>query len=308
MRALTEIARRHMAMAMLLLAMCAGSPGIAHAQQAFDTPETAMHAFGDAIATSNDSAVQALLGPGWRSVIPPLGAELRYRFLSAWSQAHAVQMEGADRARITVGNDGWTLPIPLVRSNGRWHFDMRAGQNEMRLRRIGRNELNTIQTMLAVYDAQREYAAGDHGPRGMTIYASRLVSSPGKKDGLYWPSAPGEPVSPLGPAFIDATSKHTAAGGYHGYRYKLLTGQGPAAPGGAYSYQVNGMLFGGFAVLAWPVKYGESGIKSFIVNHDGQVYERDLGADTAAGAAAIDQFDPGPGWTKVPSQASAPLQ
>jgi len=284
-----------------------------HAQKAFDTPEAAMNAFGNAVATSDDAAMTALLGEPARRLIPPLGADLRYRFLSAWSQSHGIVQGDDGRARIAVGKDGWTLPIPLVASNGRWRFDAQAGVSEIRLRRIGRNELATIQTMLAVYDAQHDYAMDQREGNGLVVYARKLVSSPGKHDGLYWPTRPGEPPSPLGPAFIDAVTSHrNTTDGYNGYRYKLLTAQGAAAPGGAYHYLVNGKLFGGFAVLAWPARYGDTGIKSFMVSHDGQVYERNLGSDTAARAAAIDKFDPGPGWNKVspellqPVTASAP--
>lgn len=266
-----------------------------------------MNAFGDAVATSNDTAIDALLGPSARRMVPPLGADLRYRFLAAWSQSHGVKTQDDGRARIAVGNDGWTLPIPLVKSNGRWHFDTAAGITEIRLRRIGRNELSTIQTMLAIYDAQHEYALGNHEGNGLLVYARKLVSSPGKQDGLYWPTRPGEAESPLGPAFINAVGQHMTTDGYNGYRYKLLTSQGAAAPGGKYTYLVNGKLFGGFAVLAWPVRYGDSGIKSFMVSHDGQVYERDLGRDTGARAAAIDTFDPGPGWNKVSADLQQPL-
>lgn len=269
-----------------------------------------MNAFGDAVATSNDAALATLLGPTARGMIPPVGADLRYRFLSAWSQSHRIVGGdgGSDTARVAVGNDGWTLPIPLVKANGRWHFDARQGVAEIRLRRIGRNELATIQTMLAVYDAQHDYALGNHEGNGMLVYARKLVSSPGKKDGLYWPTKPGEAQSPLGPAFVDAvTSRRNTADGYNGYRYKLLTSQGPAAPGGKYSYLVNGKLFGGFAVLAWPARYGDTGIKSFMVSHDGQVYERDLGSDTTARAAAIDVFDPAAGWSKVAPELLQPL-
>lgn len=306
MTALKPIATRWAACAWFAFAMLCMAVSPAHAQRNFDTPESAMTAFGDAIATSDDSAVQSLLGPISRNVIPPLGADLRYRFLAAWNQAHGIVRDNTGRARISVGNDGWTLPIPLVQSHGKWHFDTRAGLEEMRLRRIGRNELNTIQTMLAIGDAQREYADANHGTNGMSVYARKLVSSPGKMDGLYWPTRPGEAESPLGPAFIDAVTQNKGNDGYHGYRYKLLTSQGSAAPGGAYTYLVNGQLFGGFAVLAWPARYGETGIKSFMISHAGTVYERDLGPETAARAAAIDSFDPDSRWSEVSAQASAP--
>lgn len=295
----------HLAGVAVVVASCAGVAD-ARAQKAFDTPEAAMQAFGDAVATSDDVAMQALLGQSARRLIPPVGADLRYRFLAAWSQSHGVAPDGENRARITVGRDGWTLPIPLVRANSRWHFDAQAGMTEIRLRRIGRNELSTIQTMLAICDAQRDYASSNPEGSPMTVYARKLVSSPGKKDGLYWPTRPGEAPSPLGSAFVDAVKHQSPTDGYHGYRYRLLTSQGAAAPGGAYPYLVNGRLFGGFAVIAWPARYGETGIKSFMVSHDGQVFERDLGRDSAARAAAMSSFDPVAGWTKVAPELLQP--
>jgi len=303
MRVLTRILRMSISAAvvplMLTLGLVFGPVSAAHAQKSFDTPEAAMNAFGDAVATSNEAAVDAMFGQSARRLVPPLGADIRYRFLSAWSEAHSILRQDDNTARIAVGKDGWTMPVPLVKRNGRWQFDTQAGLAEIRLRRIGRNELSTIQTMLAIYDAQREYALTDHNGDGMLVYATHLVSSPGKRDGLYWPTKPGEPESPLGPAFIDAVGRKIASDGYNGYRYKLLTSQGAAADGGKYNYLVNGRLFGGFGVLAWPVQYGETGIKSFIVNHEGQVFERDLGRDTNARAEAIQSFDPVPGWSKV---------
>ncbi|GJG94239.1 DUF2950 domain-containing protein [Cupriavidus pauculus] len=292
----------------LALGMALGLMTAAQAQKAFDTPEAAMNAFGNAVATSDDAALTTLLGAEQRRMIPPVGADLRYRFLAAWNQSHRI-VGGADGlARVAVGNDGWTLPIPLVQRNGRWQFDTRQGIDEIRLRRIGRNELSTIQTMLAIYDAQHDYAMGNHEGNGLLVYARKLVSSPGRQDGLYWPTTPGQPESPLGPAFIDAVaSHHSAENGYNGYRYKLLNGQGASAPGGKYTYLVNGKLFGGFAVLAWPARYGDTGIKSFLVSHDGQVYERDLGRDTARRAATIDTFDPGSGWSKVAPELLQPM-
>ncbi|SDP33997.1 Protein of unknown function [Ralstonia sp. 25mfcol4.1] len=309
MRAMKAILPSRIARTVLPLVLGAALMSAAQAQKPFDTPEAAMNAFGDAVATSNDAAMTALLGPEARRMIPPVGAEQRYRFLSAWSQSHRIEGGEDGTARVVVGNNGWTLPIPLVKAaNGRWHFDAKQGIGEIRLRRIGRNELSTIQTMLAIYDAQHDYALGNHEGNGLTVYARKLVSSPGKKDGLYWPTRPGEPESPLGPAFIDAVSSHrSASDGYNGYRYKLLNGQGPTAPGGKYTYLVNGKLFGGFAVLAWPARYGDTGIKSFMVSHDGQVYERDLGRDTGARAAAIDTFDPGSGWSKVAPELLQPV-
>ena len=285
--------------AAVMLAICLGSPSAAYAQKEFKSPEEAMTSFGNAVANNDEATLKALLGDDFRELIPPVGAEIRSRFLTAWDTSHAVQTKDGEHADIAVGNDGWTLPIPLVKSAKGWHFDTHAGAEEMRLRRIGRDELAVIQTMLAIYDAQREYAETDHDGSGVLAYAAKLSSSPGKQDGLYWPtSADGKP-SPLGSAFMTAGARNAGQAGYHGYHYKLLTSQGPHAPGGAYDYVAHGKLFGGFGVIAWPIHYGDSGIKSFMVSHDGQVYERDLGPEGATKAAAMTSFDPGPGWAKV---------
>ena len=285
------------AIAMVLALLTLGiSP--AHAQKNFSSAEAAMNAFGEAVATSDDDAMKSLLGANYHDLIPPVGAEVRYRFLEAWSQSHAIVPDGDDRARIAAGKDGWTLPIPLVKSAKGWHFDTRAGVEEMRLRRIGRNELAVMQTLLAVCDAQNDYAQMARKTLGMSVYAAKLVSSPGKHDGLYWPTRPGEAQSPLGPAFIEAGMR-SGQEGYYGYHYKLLTSQGSHAPGGKYDYMVNGKLFGGFAVIAWPARYGDTGIKSFMVSHDGKVFESDLGPDSRGKALAIRSFDPGPGWAEV---------
>jgi Protein of unknown function (DUF2950) len=284
----------------LALALCLGAPSAAFAQKDFKSPEAAMTEFGDAVATNDEAGLRALLGENFRDLIPPVGEDIRHRFLAEWKTSHAIQPVNSNHVDIAVGNDGWTLPIPLVKTSKGWHFDTLAGAEEMRLRRIGRNELAVIQTMLAVYDAQREYAEKDHDGSGVLAYATKLSSSPGKQDGLYWPTGPDEKPSPLGEAFVTAGTRNANAGqpGYYGYHYKLLTSQGPHAPGGAYSYLVRGKLFGGFAVVAWPVRYGNTGIRSFMVSHAGQVYSRDLGPEGAKKAAAMTSFDPGPEWTK----------
>jgi hypothetical protein len=283
-------------------ALCLCALPAAHAEQDFSSPNAAMNAFAKAVNNDDEATLQSILGSDFRTLIPPVGAELRSRFIDEWGKSHQVEQIDDHHARIAVGNDGWTFPIPLVRSAKGWHFDMRAGAEEMRLRRVGRNELAVIQTMLAIYDAQREYALHDHDGVGLLTYASKLSSSPGKHDGLYWPTQPDGPPSPLGPAFIQASSSHTEEAGYHGYHYRLLKSQGPHAPGGAYDYVAHGKLFGGFAVIAWPVRYGDTGIKSFMVSHAGQVYERDLGPESEAKAKAMSSFDPGPGWAKVQPQ------
>lgn len=281
------------------LTLSLGLSSAAYAQKDFKSPEEAMTSFGNAVANNDEATLKALLGNDFRELIPPVGAEIRSRFLTAWDASHAIQATDAEHVDIAVGKDGWTFPIPLVKSAQGWHFDTRAGVEEMRLRRIGRNELAVIQTMLAIYDAQREYAETDHDGSGVLAYATKLSSSPGKRDGLYWPTGSDDKPSPLGPAFMNAGARNTGEAGYHGYHYKLLTSQGPHAPGGAYDYVAQGKLFGGFGVIAWPVRYGDTGIKSFMVSHNGQVYERDLGPEGAKKAAATKSFDPGPAWTKV---------
>ncbi len=283
------------------LVLCLTLAPAAYAQQkAFATPEAAMDAFGDALATSDDEAMKALLGADYRRFIPPASDAIRLRFLAAWAKAHAVKTEGDAKAAIVVGDDGWTMPIPIVRTTQGWRFDARAGADEIRIRRIGRNELAVMQVMLAIYDAQKEYAMFDRNGNGVREYAGRFESSRGKQDGLYWPTKTGEAPSPLGPTFAAAKAGGGGAdAGYYGYRYKLLNAQGKNAPGGAYEYTVRGKKIGGFAAVAWPVGYGDTGVMTFMVSHDGVVYEKDLGPNTAARAAAIARFDPDATWTKV---------
>jgi len=295
---MTSITRTHLAAGSLALALFLGALPAAMANRLFATPDAAMKAFGEAVIADDEAGLKDMLGANFRDLIPPVGAEVRNQFLAAWGKSHAVETTDS-RAHIAVGNEGWTLPIPLVKSAKGWQFDTRAGAEEMRVRRVGRNEMAVIQTMLAIYDAQEEYAQSNHDGSRVLSYANQLSSSPGKRDGLYWETAPGEPPSPLGPGFQGAGTRHESKDGYYGYHYKLLTAQGPHAPGGAYNYLVNGKLFGGFAVMAWPVRYQDTGVMSFIVSHDGQVYERDLGADSAIKAAETKVFEPGPGWRKV---------
>jgi hypothetical protein len=280
--------------------LIAGAPAAFAQQKTFPSPEAAMNAFGNAVATSDDDAMKALLGADYRELIPPVGAEVRYRFLAAWAKAHAIKPDADATAVIAVGNDGWTLPIPIVKTAQGWRFDTRAGAEEMRLRRIGRNELAVMQVMLAIYDAQKDYARVDRNRDGVLQYAAKFASAPGKQDGLYWPAKAGEPESPLGPAFAAARAAGgSSEAGYYGYHYKLLAGQGKNAPGGAYDYVARGRMIGGFAAVAWPAKYGETGVMTFMVSHDGVLYEKDLGPDTAARAAAMTRFDPDSSWQKA---------
>jgi hypothetical protein len=267
------------------------------AQKAFPSAEAAADAFVDAVARSDSDAMRSILGKDYRRFIPLEGVDEEdiYRFLIAWSKTHQVVAEADGKAVLQVGERGWQLPIPIAKSAQGWRFDVRAGADEMRTRRIGRNELSAMQAALAYYDAQKEYADKDRNADAIPEYAQRIMSTPGKHDGLYWPSTDGEDESPLGPAFYP----NRPGQGYHGYHYKILTRQGSHAPGGAYNYVIGGRMRGGFALVAWPVKYGDTGVMTFIVSHDGVVYQKDLGPGTDAAARRMASFDPDSSWAKV---------
>jgi len=277
-------------------------------QKTFDSAKDAAAALAAAVRASNADELFAVVGPDARSWV--LSGDIVAdradwkRFLDAYDQKNALQATG-DRAVLEVGNDAWPFPAPIVKGkDGKWSFDANAGREEIINRRVGRNELDTMQTLLALVDAQREYAAADPDGNGFADYARRFRSTAGKKDGLYWPDEPGKPQSPLG-----ALAAEAAAEGYgkpagkpqafHGYHYKLLTSQGKNAPGGAYNYLVKDKLLGGFGIVAYPANYGSSGVMTFMVNHEGVVYEKDLGAQTAAAASGMTRFDPDKTWRKA---------
>jgi hypothetical protein len=207
-------------------------------------------------------------------------------------------------AILTVGRDEWPMPIHLVQSQEGWRFDTTHAAEEILNRHIGRNELAAIQVCLAIVDAEREYATLDADGDGVPGFASKIGSSPGKRDGLYWETRDGEPLSPLGPLLAAAASEGPAPSDsltpFHGYLYRMVMKQGANAPGGAYDYQINGKMLGGFAVIAFPARYGTSGVVSFMVNQEGVVYQKDLGQETAALAAEMTEFDPDPSWRRAP--------
>jgi hypothetical protein len=214
-----------------------------------------------------------------------------------------VVKEGDARAILVVGKDEWPLPIPIVKQDSGWHFDTKAGAQEIVDRRIGANELNAIEVCRAYVDAQTDYAMKDRNNDGFKEYAQKFVSSPGKHDGLYWPAQAGEEESPMGPLAASARAEgygSTHVEGkrtpYYGYYYRILKAQGKSAPGGAVDYVVKGHMIGGFALVAFPAEYGVSGIMSFIVSYDGVVYQKDLGPSTAKIAGAMTRFDPDPTW------------
>lgn len=280
----------------------AQKPAVAQVQ-AFPTPQAAFDAFVAAIKTDDEASKRRLFGNDFRKVIPSdIGnmAEMRKQFLDLHAAGNKVLVKDDKEAVLEVGTAGWTFPIPVVKTAAGWGFDVAEGLERIRERIIGRNELSTIQTLLAIVDAQDDYVQMDPMKTGNVQYARRLLSSPGKKDGLYWESKPGEPESPLGEQL--AKAQHDGANseaGYHGYKYRLLYGQGANAPGGAYDYLVKGRMVGGFAIVAWPVTYGQTGIMSFMVSHDGTVYEKDLGPNTAAAAGTIQLFNPDKSWEKA---------
>jgi hypothetical protein len=285
----------------LMVALASG----AFAQQFFQTPEAAGAALAAAAKAADVRALLRVLGPDGEDIIssgdPVADANTRKSFVEAYEQKHGIEKDGDDKAVLTIGDDDWPFPIPLIQRNGTWRFDTAAGREEILFRRIGRNELTVIQAMLAYVDAQQEYAEKNFG--GNNAYAQRIVSLPGKKDGLYWPDAEGEPQSPLGEfaarAALDGYRPGQQRIPFHGYYYKVLTRQGPAAPGGALDYIVKGKMIGGFALVAYPAEYANSGIMTFMVNQDGVVYEKDLGDNTARIASGMTAFNPDQGWQKV---------
>jgi hypothetical protein len=272
----------------------------------FATPDAAAQALIEAAAAEGPEALLTVLGPDLADLVsgdPVADAADRRWFVENARLSAQIEDETPDSAWLVIGPEDWPFPIPLFKDEQGWYFDTAAGADEILNRRIGRNELFTLATLRAIVEAQREYAAADPQGAGKPAYARFILSSPGQRDGLYWPTQPGEPQSPLGPAIAEAaamgydiTPSREGPRPFHGYFYQILTAQGDQAPGGAQNYLEADRLTGGFGLLAWPASYGESGIMTFQVNQRGLVYERDLGEDTAALAPAIEAYDPGEGW------------
>ena len=216
-------------------------------------------------------------------------------YLKAWNLANKLIPDDEGKMVIAIGEGGWTFPVPIVEGDTGWYFDIVEGREGMAIRRIGRNELATMQAVLAYYDAQLEYAEQDRNDDGFLEYAQRFISTEGTRDGLFWEEADGEMVSPLGPLMAD----HTPGGGYHGYHYKILKEQGAAAKGGAYNYVIGDRMRAGFAVVAWPMEYGDSGVMSFTVSHAGNVYQKNLGEDGEDTAMAMISYNPDEEWEPV---------
>jgi len=274
----------------------------------FESPEDAMQAFVAALRAGDTGALLRILGSEGRTLIssgdPVSDRQTRERFLQAYDEAHTLVTNG-NTVTARVGNDDWPFPIPLVKEHDRWRFDVRQGREEIIARRIGRNELYTVKACLAYVDSQREYYAEDRNGAGILEYAQKFASTPGKHDGLYWPTTSDEPPSPLGPLVVRARAegyRRSEGGGptpFYGYLYRILTAQGSDAPGGAYDYITRGHMIAGFALVAFPAQYGVSGVMTFIVSHDGVVYQKDLGPNTRSIASAVRVFNPDRTWTQV---------
>ena len=277
-------------------------------QKIFGSPEEAMKTFTDAVQAGDMKGLIAILGPDGEDIISSgdevADKNIREQFVKDYQGKVDFVKEKEDRVSVIIGNDNWPFPIPIIKMAGGWVFDTKAGREEVLNRRIGRNELNTIRVCEAYVDAQREYANSDRERDGIIQYAQKIVSDPDRRNGLYWKPAEGEIPSPLGP-FAD----HAAAEGYrrvddkatpyHGYYYKILRGQGKNAPGGAYSYVINGHMVARFALVAWPAEYGVSGVMTFVVNKNGVVYEKDLGPKTEALVKAMTLYNPDRTWKRA---------
>jgi Protein of unknown function (DUF2950) len=279
--------------------------------QSFSSSDQAVDSLVSAIRDNNQQQMKKILGPGSENVFSSGDAVAdqngREKFLAAYDQKHRLDTAANGTVTLIVGDDEWPMPIPIIKNPDKnaWSFDLAAGKDEILNRRIGRNELDTIQTCLAIVDAEREYSDADPEHVGKPIYAQKFLSDPGRKNGLYWETKDGEPASPLGNGIADAAKQgYTFTAGqpapYHGYFYRILTAQGASAPGGAHDDIENGKLVNGFAVIAYPSEYGNSGVTSFIVNQTGIVYSCDLGADTMKIASQMTAFDPTSPWQPVP--------
>lgn len=283
------------------MAMTAGLawPCSVTAQQAFATPEKAAQAFVEALGTerADETRLTTLLGDGWRSFIPRGGVQRSDvdAFLKLYREQHTIEKPSDREAILAVGSDHWTLPIPMIKAKSGWQFDIKAGSAEIRARRIGSNELAALQSVLTYHDAQMDYASVDRNGDGALEYARKIFSTPGKHDGLYWEEGDGRPLSPLGPLF----GKLVAGEDWHGYHFRILESQGPSAPGGAYSYLIGDKMIRGFALVAWPEQYDDTGVISFMISHEGHVFEKDLGPGTQTLAQSMKRFDPDDSWTEV---------
>jgi hypothetical protein len=294
---------------LLLAGHIYGGAASAAEQTTFASPEAAARALIEAAKNDDSQQLLAILGSDAEDIVFS-GDPVQDKAATAQFAASARQMMRLDEAGdgqevLSIGGDNWPFPIPIVKKGNAWLFDTAAGKQELLNRRIGRNELNTIDVCRAYVDAQRQYASQDRDGSGILKFARKFASSSGKHDGLFWPAAANEEASPIGPLVADAVAEgygKTPSGEptpYHGYFYRILTSQGEHAPGGAYDYVINGNMIAGFALVAYPADYGSSGVMTFIVNQQGVVYQKDLGPSTPQSAREISRYDPDPSWQRA---------
>jgi hypothetical protein len=279
-------------------------------QKSFASPEEAVNALVTAVKADDKKELLAIFGPEGKELISS-GDELadkvgREKFLKAYDEMNKLEKASDNKIIIHVGADDWSLPIPIVKKGNAWIFDTKTGKEEILNRRIGRNELNVIEVLHAYVNAQCEYSSKDRVGDGIAQFAQKIISTKGKHDGLYWEAKEGEEMSPLGPLVARAASEGYAKKSngftlepFHGYYYKILNGQGKYATGGAYNYVVKGKMILGYALVAYPAQYGNSGIMTFVVNQEGVIYEKNLGRNTMSMAKAMKIFNPDKTWKKV---------
>ncbi len=278
--------------------------------KAYDTPQQAAEEMIKAAAAYNVPELMAILGPDGKDLVasadPVRDKNNAVAFAQEAQASHSVQVDPSkpNRATIIVGEEEWPLPIPLVKKNGKWYFDTKAGRQEILFRRIGANELDAIQVCRGFVEAQKEYASEIHDDSGVNQYAQKMISSPGKQDGLYWQNVDGSSGGPIGDAVAKALEEgySIGKGGFHGYYFKILKGQGPAAPMGKLDYVIEGIMIGGFALVAVPTEYRVTGVKTFIVNNDGTVYQKDLGPDSLNIVKSMELYNPDKTWHPTDDQ------
>jgi hypothetical protein len=294
----------HRASIIVFFALAAAAASADAAQRSFPTPQAAVEALVAALDAADPNAVLEIFGPEHEEFLTggdrAAAREEWRRVYDAAREAVSIRPVGENSAVVVLGRKAWPMPIPLVKEGDKWRFDTEAGIEEVTNRRIGRNELAAINAARAYIEAQVAYATSVHDGDRVRKYAQRLVSTPGKHDGLYWPAEPGEEPSPLGTLAEGEFVKGRKAGDpYLGYYFRILTKQGDNAPGGAYDYVINGNMIAGFAIVAWPARYGVSGIMTFVASNQGDVLQKDLGEETERMVANLDSYDPDDTWEEV---------
>jgi hypothetical protein len=289
----------------------ANQTAAAQTQKKFDTPQQAAQALIQATDPYDANALVAILGPDGQGIVTtadPVQDKNRAENFAAMAREKnsvSVDPKNASRATVIVGAKDWPFPVPLVKKSGKWFFDSKAGKEEILYRRIGTNELDAIQVCRGFVEAQKDYASEIHDNSGVNQYAQKIISTPGKHDGLYWKNEDGSSGGPVGEAVARAIEEGystTDSSGYHGYYFKVLKGQGPAAPLGQLDYMVEGAMIGGFALVAAPADYRGTGVNTFMVSYDGIVYEKDLGQDTLSAFKAMDRYNPDKTWHRTDDQ------